>query len=203
MKDLGRDITAAARRDGKNSPLFENNLNNDLLVTFKRGLRWELKVRLNNVNTLDDARKEAIKLEREDGFNGNRDMPGSFGINKMRCCTLCDSADHETIDCDTLKRKNNEKVEKCGYCNSTSHKLANCITFVMDNNKCKQSEKCKFCDSSNHSTDNCIKFALIKKEKEPEVITINHIDTPTCSWCTEKGHIASNCNAFVNVIVNV
>uniref|UniRef100_A0ABD2WPC1 Uncharacterized protein n=1 Tax=Trichogramma kaykai TaxID=54128 RepID=A0ABD2WPC1_9HYME len=61
LKDLGRDITAAARHDEKDAPPFEENLNNDLLITFKRGFHWELKVRLNNANTLEEARSEAIK----------------------------------------------------------------------------------------------------------------------------------------------
>ncbi|KAL7299230.1 hypothetical protein TKK_0007824 [Trichogramma kaykai] len=101
LKDVEREIEAVARRDSKYNQSFKANLQTDLLAAFKRGLRWEIKARL-TANTLDEARNEAIKIEREDGFDGDRNKFKSYNKN-MTLCTICESKEHSTIDCDTLK----------------------------------------------------------------------------------------------------
>uniref|UniRef100_A0ABD2X844 CCHC-type domain-containing protein n=1 Tax=Trichogramma kaykai TaxID=54128 RepID=A0ABD2X844_9HYME len=202
LKDVEREIEAVARRDSKYNQSFKANLQTDLLAAFKRGLRWEIKARL-TANTLDEARNEAIKIEREDGFDGDRNKFKSYNKN-MTLCTICESKEHSTIDCDTLKSLGKVKVEKCSYCQSSEHQLSNCIKFNIDTRD-KQPEKCSHCGSTDHHLNNCMKFALkdkdsCKKAKEPEVITINHMNQACCSHCKKQGQTMNNNSDFIKTI---
>ncbi|KAL7296608.1 hypothetical protein TKK_0010029 [Trichogramma kaykai] len=203
LKDLQREIEAAARRENKHNAAFEASLLADLLTAFKRGLRWEIKSQL-TANNLEEARDEAVRIEREDGFDTDIDAISSYK-SRRACCTICDSREHSTIDCNSLASLHKSRTDKCSYCHSPDHYLTNCMKFTVDT---KEKESCSHCGSTEHQVNNCIKFAQrdkesVKKEKEPEVITINHISAPTCSVCSNKGHTASACNEFLSIMRNL
>ncbi|KAL7302818.1 hypothetical protein TKK_0004856 [Trichogramma kaykai] len=203
LKDLQRVIEAAARRENKHNAAFEASLLDDLLTAFKRGLRWEIKSQL-TANNLEEARDEAARIEREDGFDADIDAISAYK-SRRACCTICDSREHSTIDCDSLSSLHKSKTDKCSYCHSPDHYLTNCMKFTIDT---KEKESCSHCGSTEHHVNNCMKFAQrdkesVKKEKEPEVITINHISAPTCSICSNKGHTASACNEFLSIMKNI
>uniref|UniRef100_A0ABD2X824 CCHC-type domain-containing protein n=1 Tax=Trichogramma kaykai TaxID=54128 RepID=A0ABD2X824_9HYME len=203
LKDLQRVIEAAARRENKHNAAFEASLLADLLTAFKRGLRWEIKSQL-TANNLEEARDEAARIEREDGFDADIDAISAYK-SRRACCTICDSREHSTIDCNSLASLHKSKTDKCSYCHSPDHYLTNCMKFTVDT---KEKESCSHCGSTEHHVNNCMKFAQrdkesVKKEKEPEVITINHISAPICSVCSNKGHTASACNEFLSIMRNL
>ncbi|CAB0027963.1 unnamed protein product [Trichogramma brassicae] len=148
------------------------------------GLKQDIITRMPTVLTLEDAYREAQKIEKT--LIAEKELRS----NTTKYCVFCNDASHETLNCEVflaIKRKHaapletaevhlpQYKKERCGHCGSTEHTVTNCVKFFAPNIKTER--------------------------KEPEVITINKIEDLTlCGFCNRPNHAINNCLEYWNSV---
>lgn len=154
---------------------FNTELDRNAAVSYKKGLRADIKYELGNENTVQDISKAAIEIESD--IKRRRIMSMSSTNNmyrdyeekverpqKVLMCQICRDYKHEALFCPSAA---------CVYCKSADHFSNNCRNVM---NKIKLI--CKFCSQPGHSISAC---------------RFNKRQDSHCQYCQEMGHDVGQC----------
>ncbi|KAL7296477.1 hypothetical protein TKK_0010482 [Trichogramma kaykai] len=182
LTDLKEELEIAENRDKSGIVITENCL----VETFIRGLKQEIITRMPRVTKLEDAYREAQRIEKV--LIAEKELRNKNNTTKY--CVFCNVTSHETLNCEVflaIKRKHAaplettevhyppHRKEHCGHCGSTEHTVTNCVKFFSSNIKTER--------------------------KEPEVITINKMEDLTlCGFCNRPNHTINNCIEYWNSV---
>lgn len=216
VRDIGSRLIEAFQIEKKPTPeeltQFKTETNRDLALCFKRGLKPEIEHRIGSHETLADARKEAVKIERNlntmselrDKFERTqvRDRPERrrmFATEVTEESDMKDLAEDQEQEEETAKLLTFNDQQKCRLCLQKSH-----ITKLCPLTLC---HRCP--DKPEHPIYDCFKSEkgehLSDRQKptsrsRPMYVQTTQVEeakTPTstlaCQLCDMTNHTAKNC----------
>ena len=158
----------------ENLALFKTQLEADILSSFKRGLKQEIRLELGEHNSAHTAIQKAIEIEsnlakqnmlRSDTANILFNFEKSNSdVARISQCQICRDRNHEALFCFNAS---------CVYCKNRDHASYYCSTA-----KNKLELICKYCNAKGHSIDKC---------------QLNYMQGSHCQYCREMGHTVTQC----------
>lgn len=197
IRDLGFQIIEAYELGQKNeedeeaNKIFNTNTQKSLPTCFMNGLKSEIEQRMERHDDIDDAVKQAVKVERE--LIGRATLRGEK-IN-----------DPETKDNKSDKKRSVNVVTfeeaECQLCKKTGHTAATCSLNKLNKTQTPESAQepnsektlvpvCQVCYKRGHPADKCYKLFPPQNSGQP---TINAPMITVCQMCHKRGHTADQC----------
>ena len=185
IRDIGTRILEASslENDGHIDVNFRTSIENTMIDSFKRGLKFELEQRLGNEVTenVNDLVQNAISIERKLEAQKNlrksanmRTEDNHLRMRRMFMCQICNKDGHETKDC--------KNKLWCSYCKMSGHSLEKCFKAQRNSKTELQNNiTCQLCNRQGHTALYC--FGMQE-----------------CQICKKRGHIAKDC--FFNKTTN-
>ena len=182
-------------------PNFRASIENTLVDSFKRGLKFELEQRLGNeeVEDVNNLSKNAITIERklEAQKNlrkttvNNRLDDNNIRTRRMFPCRICNREGHEAGQC--------RNRTWCPNCKMTGHTLEKCLK-AQKNLKYEPHNqiKCQLCNKQGHTATQCFgnqECQICKKQGHTakDCFLNKSSIRITCQLCNKQGHSADKC----------
>ena len=201
IRDIGSKILEVKRleNNGQVDANFRNSIQNTIIDSFKRGLKFEIEQRLINEDdaNVNNLVQSAITIERKLAAQKNLRKVGLIRaedsqprVRRTFSCQVCNKDGHETSQC-----KNNLW---CQHCNMKGHSLDKCFRV----SKPAPSNKiiCQLCNKEGHAANSCRNFQTCQLCKKTGHIAkecyLNKGSSPAqliCQYCNRVGHSADKC----------
>lgn len=191
LRDVGFQILDAYEfgRSNEADEAFKKNTEDSLPACFINGLRPEIEQRMGRHHEIDDAVKEAVKIEREiaarAALRGEKTSPPEPRGNKTEKRNVNVVISEETI---------------CQVCKKTGHIAPTCPTLKQNNAQSGETQEqktepkrnavCQVCNKIGHSADKCFKLYPPQSKNQA---TIPAPMITVCQVCNKRGHTADKC----------
>ena len=203
IRDIGTRILEVRSLENRGiiDANFRASIENTLVDSFKRGLKFELEKRLGNeeVEDVNNVIKNAITIERKleaqknlrKTTANNRVEDNNLRTRRMFLRRICNKEGHEAGQC--------RNILWCTNCNINGHTLEKC--FKAQKNLKYESPnqiKCQICNKQGHTATQCFgnqECQICKKQGHTtKDCFLNKSSTRiTCQLCKKKGHSADKC----------
>lgn len=191
LRDVGFQILDAYEfgKSNEADEAFKKNTEDSLPACFINGLRPEIEQRMGRHNEIDDAVKEAVKIEREiaarAALRGEKISPPEPRGNKT---------DKRNVNVVTSEETT------CQVCKKTGHTAPTCPTLKQNNAQLSGTQEqkpeqkintvCQMCNKIGHFADKC--FKLFPPQNKNQA-TIPAPMITVCQVCNKRGHTADKC----------
>lgn len=194
IKSLGYEIASTAQKEGRYDRNFKRFLENDLIKFFIRGLNYGIRSRMPNTNSMDQAVRDAIGIEREFACY---DTEESSELVKTKKTT------------ESIKLIN---LEICQICGKTGHTASSCFKFLnlqstpswkrkepnqfKNNDHGNQGRRDNFAQNQfpqNRNFQQNIDADGRNQYLERQQKTFPNQEERICHYCKKSGHLIRDC----------
>ena len=197
IRDIGTKILEVHNLDngGQIDPNFRASVENTIIGSLKRGLKFELEQRLGNeqIQDVNNLVQSAISIERKLEAQKNlrritnhkvEDM--NVRTRRMFTCRICKRDGHETENC--------RSKLWCTNCKMNGHSIEKCLK----NNRTPEQDVCQLSNKQGHTATQCIgkqECQLCKKKGHTakDCFLNRTVVRVTCQLCNKQGHSADKC----------
>lgn len=193
-RDLGFQIIEAYElgktyENEEANMIFRANTQKSLPSCFVNGLKSEIEQRMSQHDDMDDAVKQAVKIERE--------LIARAALRGEKF----EDTETKTNKSDKKRSVNVVMVEEpeCQLCKKTGHTAKTCSLNKLNksqtpetaqNTEKKPVPECQICHKLGHSAEKCFKLFPPQNNSAP---TINAPMITVCQICYKRGHTADKC----------